>query len=372
MDIPRGCSSSTVSTSTEPSAARSTSSHLLALRHLAERVAKRGSAVPDAPAVQRTADPLGAVQVPQCHVVDAVEHTHRHAVDAPDPDVALAVAALRLRTGHRVARGLPVDSSRHDERVRHDDGARRDVLRASGMVGTDAGQRRRHGRLVRTRERGVTRPRQRVPGDVRVEKGHRVDAHGTVVVVQGHRRSYGVDVGHHVDAAPVQVGAHPQPWRRVVVAGDDDDRHLLAQRAEGAVPEPDRGDRRHRPVEDVAADQHDVDGSTGRPSHDLVEHLLLGDVQVDAVQATPQMPVGGVQQPHRGTVPSAADNPREARAGGNRRVRGRTVTAVSGRSQPGRGPRRRRVQRSGGTTRRRCRAGPSRRPSSSGGRGAGR
>lgn len=88
--------------------------HGLAVVCLGEGVGERGAGVPDT-----ARDPLGAVEMAEGHVADAVEDPGRDRRDPADGDVALAVAGLPAR----------------NEGVREDDGA--GAPGAGGEVGAD-------------------------------------------------------------------------------------------------------------------------------------------------------------------------------------------------------------------------------------------
>jgi len=112
-----------------------------------------------------------------------------------------------------------------------------------------------------------------------------------------------------------EVGERPQPRRRVVVAGDRDDRD-----PGGADPSQDPGcglhglGRRHRPVVEVPGDQHGVDPVLDRQVGQRRQHGLLVGQQVLAVEGPAEVPVGGVHQAHALTVGAGSDSVRDRRA----------------------------------------------------------
>ena len=83
------------------------------------------------------------------------------------------------------------------------------------------------------------------------------------------------------------------------------------RRAERPLEELDRLDRRHAPVVDVAGHEHRIDRhAVGRVLDELadaLEHSRLRLVEVHAVERAPEVPVGGVEQPHASTVGPRAD-----------------------------------------------------------------
>jgi hypothetical protein len=96
----------------------------------------------------------------------------------------------------------------------------------------------------------------------------------------------------------------------VVARGDDHGRHGREPR-EGPLEELHRLDRWHAPVVDVARDEDGIDGDAVRrvldELADAVEHSRLRLVEVHAVERAPEVPVGGVEQPHATTVGLRAD-----------------------------------------------------------------
>ena len=107
------------------------------------------------------------------------------------------------------------------------------------------------------------------------------------------------------------AGAVAEADRRVVVARRDDDGRDRGQPRQRPLEELHRLDGRHAPVVDVARDEHGVDGhAVGRVLDELadaVEHSRLRLVEVHAVERAPEVPVGGVEQPHATTVGPRAD-----------------------------------------------------------------
>jgi DNA repair protein SbcD/Mre11 len=75
-------------------------------------------------------------------------------------------------------------------------------------------------------------------------------------------------------------------------------RRVAQQPADHPVEDGGGVGRGHRAVVDVAGDQHDVDRLAGDHRGQPAEHRLLLGEQLGAVQGPPEVPVGGVQQPH--------------------------------------------------------------------------
>ena len=135
-----------------------------------------------------------------------------------------------------------------------------------------------------------------VGGQGRLEVGQRV--HGRVA--EQHRPPDVGDRRAQVQPGPLeQTGREPEPDGGVVVAAAD--HHLRA-----GVDEPQHGlreqldglGRGHRPVVDVAADEHGVDPLGAHDVDEGVEVGGLGVEQPHLVERASQVPVGGVDQPH--------------------------------------------------------------------------
>ncbi len=132
-----------------------------------------------------------------------------------------------------------------------------------------------------------------------------------MLVGQQDRRAAVLRTGADVDPGGVdEPGADTEPAGRVVVAaGHDDAGPRVPQAEERVVVERDRVDRRHGPVEDVARDEHGVDALLTHDVDEVVEVGGLCVAQVAAVQGAAQVPVGGVEQAHAGTVGPTSDSP---------------------------------------------------------------
>ena len=91
-------------------------------------------------------------------------------------------------------------------------------------------------------------------------------------------------------------------WR----AGVDEPHQALREQLDGLG-------RGHRPVVDVAADEHGVDPLGAHDVDEVVEVGGLGVEQPHLVERAPQVPVGGVDQPHgdpryeRGATPPVTE-----------------------------------------------------------------
>jgi len=84
-----------------------------------------------------------------------------------------------------------------------------------------------------------------------------------------------------------------------VVAGRDDHLRPRVDHPGQRVVEEGRGLRRwHRPVIDIAGQQHRVDPFGADHLDEMVEVELVRALQCHPVEPSAQVPVGGVQQPH--------------------------------------------------------------------------
>jgi len=112
-----------------------------------------------------------------------------------------------------------------------------------------------------------------------------------------------------MDAAGGQQPApEAEPPRRVVVATDQ--HHLRArgpQPHQRVLAQVHRAQRRDGPVVDVTGDGDHLDTFAAHDIDQMVEERLLRRPEVGLVQRPAQMPVGGVQQPHRLTVRRPSD-----------------------------------------------------------------
>ena len=108
-----------------------------------------------------------------------------------------------------------------------------------------------------------------------------------------------------------QRRAESEPGGRIVIAADHDDpRARITQPDERVLAKQDGIQRRHRPVVDIAADEHRVDPLRTHHPDQGIEELGLGFPQVSAVQRAAEMPVGGVKDAHKRTVGRATDKTR--------------------------------------------------------------
>lgn len=130
----------------------------------------------------------------------------------------------------------------------------------------------------------------------RLEVGERVDRD----VADHHRAADVGDGGAQVDPGALeQARGEAEPRGRVVVAaGDDDPGAGVDQALEGLGQQLHGVGGGQRTVVDVAADQHGVDRLGAHDLDQVVEVGGLGPEQPDTVERAPQVPVGGVQQPH--------------------------------------------------------------------------
>ncbi len=176
----------------------------------------------------------------------------------------------------------------------------------SGQVGADP--------LHRRSERGLMGAHGEAPGlaqGLRVEVGEAVDRHRTVHVGQLDGTGGLVGVGAQVNTGVVdQPRPEAQPLGGVVVAaGDHHPRPGGREPGEGLVGEPHRVDGRQRPVVDVAGEDDQVD-LLGHHDLDQVvdEGSLMGEHALP-VEGPPQVPVGGVEDPHAPNLGSSTDTP---------------------------------------------------------------
>lgn len=105
----------------------------------------------------------------------------------------------------------------------------------------------------------------------------------------------------HVQLLPLEdAGPESQALRAVVVPGHHDDGHAEAENevGEGLVEQGHRLGRRHGPVEDVAGHEHGLDARPLGEVDDLPQEDPLVFEQVGPVERPPQVPVGGVREPH--------------------------------------------------------------------------
>ena len=97
---------------------------------------------------------------------------------------------------------------------------------------------------------------------------------------------------------------------------DDHDRAELAQPPQRLVGEPDGVDRRQRAVVEVARDAPPLDPLGARGRHDVLDARRLRGEQRLPVEGAAEVPVGGVQDPHRSITMSAGADGTHARLQG--------------------------------------------------------
>ena len=108
----------------------------------------------------------------------------------------------------------------------------------------------------------------------------------------------------------------PSRWARVVVAaGDHDLGPRGGQPHQGLVGQPDGVDRGERPVVDVAGDHDEVDALGLDHLEQVVDVRSLVPEHALAVEGSPEVPVGGVEDAHETTVGATADTTREPTPG---------------------------------------------------------
>ena len=161
----------------------------------------------------------------------------------------------------------------------------------------------------------------------RVGIRHRLHDQGAVVVAEGHGEGAAGRQGAG-DVEPFggqEIGTEPEARRAVVVAGDHD--HRYAETAHDApkdlVQQLDRLGGRYAAIVDVAGDEHGRRPDVGDEVDELVEDVLLVVGQVDCVEQSTEMPVGGMDESHARTLrrdPSTA----EGRRGRRRRLGSRS------------------------------------------------
>ena len=111
--------------------------------------------------------------------------------------------------------------------------------------------------------------------------------------------------------APAKTGAQRvEPLGRVVVAGHDHDVGAGGPQRQERRPGQPLGLRpRCRRLEDVAGDEHRVDGLALGERHDLGQHLALLAEALDALQHLPDVPVGGVEELHDNPANGSSTSP---------------------------------------------------------------
>ena len=245
----------------------------LACSALGERVLEQRAGVAD----RVRAAALRAVQVAERDVVEAVEHRDRHLLGAADGERSLALALEPAGDEGVRDQHVALVRLRGGERPPHAGGG-------DALLVVDVRARRR---------RRAPRPDRRT--------GRARDAHGAVLVVEDDGRGRLRQLAHHVQPALAQ-----QPPREahaggaVVVAGDGDDGHAEAvdQPREHVVQQADRLGGGHGAVVQVAGDDDGGRLDLPRELHELVERVGLVLREVLVVEQAPEVPVGGVDEPH--------------------------------------------------------------------------
>jgi hypothetical protein len=137
--------------------------------------------------------------------------------------------------------------------------------------------------------------------DRRFQVGQRVHRDRAVPVGQQNRLGQPGGVGTHMQPGLLQQpGTETQPAGGVVVTTGEDHRGPRGdQPRQRVIQQGDDVDPRQRSVVDVAGHDHGVHPL--RPDHldQMVEDLCLGLEQPHPVEGPAEMPVGGVEQPHR-------------------------------------------------------------------------
>ena len=198
-----------------------------------------------------------------------------------------------LMSRSRVA-GQP---ARHERVGQHDGPA----PAGAAEVGAHASHRLGERRLV-----GAGREPPRLVQRLRVEVGDAVDRDRPVGVLEQHRRADRRRVRADVDTGSVEEpGAEAEPLGGVVVARDEHDPGTRrSQPRERLVREPDGVDVGERAVVDVTRDDHQVDALGRDDLEQVVDVRRLVLEHADAMERASQVPVGGVEDPHRSNLGS--------------------------------------------------------------------
>ena len=303
------------------------------------------------------ADLLGAVEVAEGHVVQAAGalgqrraaqagvDARGHGVDAADADVPFGLGG-----------GQPAD----DEGVGHDQG--RDAGGCRGPPGDEVGSHQAQGArddglvaagkparglwgrggfgagrvpgvadllgldgagvigLLRGSPAGIPEPlgeegRQYLAGGVRVQVGQGVDVQAVRAVGagDGDRPVDLGDAGADGQALSQEVGAEAEALGGVVVARGEDHPGQVRQAAQGLIQKADRVGGRDGAVVDVPGHDDGVDRLAAGELDEVVGEGRLGVVQDAPVEGAPQVPVGGVQDPHGCTLSQGCDANEQAR-----------------------------------------------------------
>ena len=256
------------------------------LTGLGEGVRQRGPAIPD---------PLGhglrPVQVAQRDVVEPVEDVGGDRLHSPDRDRTFRPAGDR--------------ADHEGMRQHHRPGPRGSTGEVAAGLRHGAGQHL----LVAARGRQIPRAAHQI----RFEIGHGIKGDGAVRVGQQHRLARPPGGGPQVQpAGREKFGERAEPRRGVVVAGDRHDGD-----PGGADPAQDPGGAlhrlrgRHRPVVQVARDEHDVHLVRGGEIGHRTQHRFLVGQQALAMEGPTEVPVGGVHHAHGVTVGGGSDSHRD-------------------------------------------------------------
>ena len=225
------------------------------------------------------------MDVPERDVVGAVEDRERHVVEPALADLALH-AGRRLDTGGEAVRDGDRPSAARRQVAAHEVHGVADGLRLTAEFDT----------------------LPQVAHDRGLEVGDAVEVDRTVRIVDRHRATDGERVGDDRDLFAQEGRLETQPGCGIVVArGHDDACAGVGERRERARQKRVAGRRRSRRVEHVARDDHDVDGVQPHLLDERTEHVGQGIERRVAVERPPDVPVGGVQDPHVHTVRRASD-----------------------------------------------------------------
>ena len=311
--------------------------HLLGVG-LGEGVGQRGARV--AHGVEAGPHPLGAVEVAEGDVVEAVEELDADLGGAADGEEALGLRRLGPRHegvgDHQAARGAALGPGPAEGLVEHAVVGAAGGSRAGGTGVGRRGDDRGLGLGVEEVEQ-----RERLGGGA-VGRGHRRGRHrrrrlgaprdraggldlGRGVVGPVGRGEHGVEVGHGHDVeravGELEGGDRPGPAEAaaddharqvgepvvggqalgaVVVAGDGHDPHPVGDQAvEGVAQQGHRLGGRDGPVVEVAGDHDEVDALGHHDLDQPVEERRLVGVERHGAEASPEVPVARVEDAHR-------------------------------------------------------------------------
>jgi hypothetical protein len=231
-------------------------------------------------------DRLGAVDVPERQVVEVGGHgPRRHGVRDPHRQLALA-AAGRGPVDQQVAEQHGGASVRRPARPQL---AGEEPQDAGDVLGVGAPGPQPVGARRQAQALGL-QPGQRRHVEGPGGRGHREDR-----LLDG-----APDAPDHRDAARRQVGREVLPEGRVVVvAGHGHDWRDLGERLHRGEAGPQAGGVDQPPVEQVARHEHRVGALGGGDVADLGQDRRRLGHPVEAVEPLADVPVGGVEDPHR-------------------------------------------------------------------------